>query len=389
MVRSTESIDENEGIKKMRIGIDARVLTYSLTGTGRYLSSILNELQKMTDADEFFLYAHKDILWHPQKDRWHERIGRFNHKDFHTLWMFSKGRQMVIEDKIDVFWAPWPFLPPFLPMKKIVTVHDFVWKLFPETMHPLQWGLYNIMASAGIFSADAVFVVSESTSKDLKRFYPGAKNVHLTYNAVNSGFRRLNRMDAADHVRKKFGIRSKYILNVGTLEPRKNLDKLLRALVLMPKDLLGDLCLVIVGGRGWKESRIFHLYNQLGLQDKVIFLGYVDDQDLPWLYNAAEFFVFPSFYEGFGIPPLEAMACGCASIVSDRPALPEVVRDGAVFVDPDDPQDIANKMEYLLRNPLAIEELREKGAGLAKRFSWERSAQNILQIFKDIGRDLR
>jgi glycosyltransferase involved in cell wall biosynthesis len=179
---------------------------------------------------------------------------------------------------------------------------------------------------------------------------------------------------------EKYQIKRDFILYVGTLEPRKNLKGIIQAYnYSRAKD---DFLLVLAGGKGWKYKHIFRLVNQLKLQDRVVFCGYMPDSDLPALYNSASVFVYPSFYEGFGLPPLEAMACGTPVIVSDTTSLPEVTGDAGIYVDPFDIEQISVSIDTVLSDVKLCRTLRERGLMRAKLFSWEKTARETIKLYK-------
>jgi glycosyltransferase involved in cell wall biosynthesis len=184
----------------------------------------------------------------------------------------------------------------------------------------------------------------------------------------------------------KYGIRSSYIFNLGTIEPRKNLKRLIQAYAMLPAARKAECSLVIGGGGGWLNSDIYRYVQDNGLGQYVKLIGRVDDEDLPALYTSCEVFVYPSMYEGFGLPVLEAMACGAPVITSRTSSLPEVAGDAAILVDPEDVRSIRDAMEDLLTNPGQRSILREKGFKQSKRFSWRRTAQETLGVYERIAK---
>jgi glycosyltransferase involved in cell wall biosynthesis len=186
-----------------------------------------------------------------------------------------------------------------------------------------------------------------------------------------------------EEVKARWGLDRPFILNVGTLEPRKNQTRLIQAYAMLKERTQLPHQLVIAGGRGWLYEDIFRRVNELGLKQDVRFLGYVAEEDLPALYNLADVFVFPSVYEGFGLPPLEAMACGTPVICSNSSSLPEVVGDAAIQVRPGDPDALVEAMEEVLNDGMVRQRLRDAGVEQAKRFSWEAAAQRLLSIYEN------
>jgi glycosyltransferase involved in cell wall biosynthesis len=191
---------------------------------------------------------------------------------------------------------------------------------------------------------------------------------------------------SVEAARERFGLPGKYILSVGTLEPRKNLSLLVESFALLRKWKIDDYRLVIAGEKGWKYDQIFRTVRDLGLEDEVRFLGYVPTEDLPLLYRGAELFVYPSLYEGFGVPILEAMACGCPVVASDRASIPEVCGAAGILVAPEDRDDVAEAMGRVLSDPSLADAMRVRGRERAEGFRWETSARALLLLYEECAR---
>jgi glycosyltransferase involved in cell wall biosynthesis len=187
-------------------------------------------------------------------------------------------------------------------------------------------------------------------------------------------------------VKQNYGVKKPYILSLCTLEPRKNLVGVLDAYEKLPEKTKRSYILVLAGGKGWLDDELEKRIGELSAKYEVIKTGYVPDEDLPALYSGASVFVFPSFYEGFGMPPLEAMACGTPVITSDNTSLPEVVGNAGIMIKADDTERLAGEMERVLTNNKLAQNLREKGLEQAKKFSWEKSAKELLDVIEEVGR---
>ena len=203
----------------------------------------------------------------------------------------------------------------------------------------------------------------------------------MVYNGKNERFKPLNQKEVAE-VKQKYNLDFPFILFVGVLQPRKNIPTLIKAYYKLKKEGIKDK-LVITGGKGWQYKEIFETVERLNLQKEVIFTGHIPDDDLPKLYNAADLFAFPSLYEGFGIPPLEAMACGIPVITSNTGSLPEVVGDAGIMVDPYDIDGLAKAMYEVLNNEGLKEEMVKKGLERAKMFSWKKCAKEVLDVYEE------
>jgi glycosyltransferase involved in cell wall biosynthesis len=228
-----------------------------------------------------------------------------------------------------------------------------------------------------------VIAISESGRRDLLRHYAiDPAKVRVIYGGVNPSFRPALPAASAE-TRARYGLPGHYILSVGTIEPRKNLSRLLEAYrTLLDRGM--EMGLVIAGKRGWRSEEFFARLDQLGLEPRVILLNNVPDADLPALYGTADLFVFPSLYEGFGLPPLEAMACGTPVIVSNTSSLPEVVGEAGITVDPLDTGSLASAIEGVLTDPDLGRQLRTEGPARAACFTWQASARATRRVYEEV-----
>ncbi len=232
---------------------------------------------------------------------------------------------------------------------------------------------------------DHIIAVSESTKRDLIRLLGVPEDrVSVIYEAAHPLFSPVTNTDALDRTRARYQLTSPFMLFVGTLEPRKNLPTLLRAFRGLRDKYKSPASLVIVGNRGWLADEVDRTIAELNLGDAVRFLGGIPNDELVYLYNAATAFVFPSFYEGFGLPPLEAMACGTPVITSNVSSLPEVVGDAAMLINPEDVDALTVAMARVLSDEKIQREMRDKGLKRAQAFSWERAASETLAVYRQV-----
>lgn len=282
-------------------------------------------------------------------------------------------------------------IPPFVHGKTVVTVHDMVYRAFPETVrgrtkHMLDLGLVTSMKRA-----DRIVTDSEFSKSEIIKYYPEfAEKIRVVPCGVDlEKFRP--ETDAANiaRVRETYGLSEQYFLYLGTLEPRKNLERLIDAYAQFAKAHENPAQLVLAGGKGWLYDGIFAKVQSLGLEDKVIFTQYIASEDMCALMSGALAFTFPSIYEGFGMPPLEAMACGTPVLVSDAASLPEVTGDSAVIVKPDSTDSIAEGLHRLFTDADLRARLRAEGLERAKLFSWERSAQMLYDVYSELLPELK
>lgn len=278
--------------------------------------------------------------------------------------------------------------PPGVHGKKVVTVHDMVYKAFPETMRTRTRKLLETGLEKSMKRADMVVTDSEFSMSEIIRYFPQFEGkIRVVPCGVDSGrFFPVNDEIAVDAVKKKFGIKGDYFLYLGTIEPRKNLERLISAYAQFHDNAGTDSVpkLVLAGGKGWLYDSIFERVRELELQHMVMFTQYIPSEDMCPLMNGALAFVFPSVYEGFGMPPLEAMACGTPVLSSVEASLPEVVGDCAVSVDAYSVSSIAKGLELLYSDEQLRKGLSERGLERAKQFTWENAGKKLYEVYKEI-----
>ncbi|AEK19265.1 group 1 glycosyl transferase [Methanococcus maripaludis X1] len=293
--------------------------------------------------------------------------------------------QYLIKNNPDIIhdtyhFAPFIFLKKF---KKIITVYDISPILYPKTHKYSRVIMHKYFFPIILKSSDKIISISENTKRDIMdHFKIPEDKIKVIPLASNKNFKKLDENDILK-IKSKYNFEYPFILYVGTLEPRKNIPNLLKAFYSIKKQEITHK-LVIAGGKGWKYQEIFKTIKKLNLQNDVIFTGYVPDEDLPGLYNAADLFVYPSLYEGFGLPPLEAMQCGTPVITSNTSSLPEVVGDAGIMINPYDVDELANKMYEVLTNEDLGNELSKQGIERAKLFSWKKCAEEHLKVYKEV-----
>jgi glycosyltransferase involved in cell wall biosynthesis len=263
----------------------------------------------------------------------------------------------------------------------VYTLYDLTFLLFPRMHTPLNRWFLSWMVPRSLKAADAVILISKQSRQDLlTRFRLDEDRLKVIYLGVNQAFKPATTR-ACEAVRKKYHLPGRYLLSVGTLEPRKNFSTLLHVLLRLQKMGL-TVPLVLAGRKGWRYESFFKQLYRLGLAGQVLLLDYVAEADLPALYSAADLFVFPSLYEGFGLPILEAMACGAPVVSSNAASLPEVCGEAAWLVDPLDAEGWAEAIASLLADPARKEAIRSLGFRQAERFTWDRTAAETLKVYR-------
>jgi len=284
--------------------------------------------------------------------------------------------------QIDLFHAPDFTLPPVRRATRVLTVHDLSFIRVPDSAHPRLRAYLLQAVPRSVRRADWVLADSQCTKDDLIELLgAAAQRIEVVYPGVEARFRPVEEASAREAVRERYQLPSRFVLALSTLQPRKNFERLIQAYARLPKPVLRDAKLIIAGGRGWRYESIFETVKALQLGDQVCFPGYVADQDLPALYSLSELFVFPSLYEGFGLEPLEAMACGTPVVTSSASSLPEVVGDAAITVDPHDVQGLAGAMGLVLADGKLQQDMIGRGLERAQRFTWEAAAGRVLRLY--------
>lgn len=366
----------------MRIGIDARVLSQQTTGIGRYTEELIKELAKKDG--KFFLYSPDKFV----TENWRLQNVTLTHAGFSSRlgrmwWSQTYLPYWAAENRLDVFWGTAHRIPTFLPFSiaRVVTIHDLVWKYAGETMRPLSFQTEKRLMPIAVKLADRIVTVSESTANDLKDEYP---KIGERIKTVYPGPGKLPaRKSLGRSALASLGINQPYFLFVGTLEPRKNLSRLLNSFSKIDPSIVSKHQLVIVGGEGWGDVDIHQLIKNVGLGEQVVVTGYVSDLELSTIYQNALFLAMPSLYEGFGFPILEAMLYGVPVLTSNNSSMPEVAGDAGVFVNPLDESSIAAGLSLLLDNKTYRNELASKARINAKRFTWQNAANDMWDTFRE------
>ncbi|MBN2157994.1 MAG: glycosyltransferase family 4 protein [Spirochaetes bacterium] len=404
----------------MRFAIEAHALSQDkITGVGNVILHYIAELQKIDRVNEYFIYAMDDLKhveitnpnWRHEdfryalksirmktRETWLRlRSGddagrlrdRFNVLFFRTakiileildeiVFSFKLARSLR-ENSIDVYIGTSTYYYPYFflsPVKKAGILYDLVWKLYPGTMEFGNKLRMKFFTLRNMRKLDLLIAISEQTKRDARTQLNLNTKIEAIPLAADKKIFYPSDPTAVSLVNKRYGMGNRYILSVCTLEPRKNLKSLIEAYRLMQGR--NDYQLVLVGMAGWIASDFFLEIESSDVSDRIVITGYVDNSELAPIYTGASLFVFPSLYEGFGLPVLEAMQCGCPVITSNTSSLPEVAGDAAIMVDPEDVEGLAEAMEKVLRNPSLRKNLSKKGLERARLFSWEKSARALL-----------
>ncbi len=368
----------------LRIGLDARLLAYRREGIARYIRELATRLPQIIDDPEVRLVifqSRKDLhplpaapnvrisrVWTPPHHRWEQR-----------MWPIE-----VTLRRVALLHSP-DFIPPFTgAFRRVITVHDLHFLKYPDFMTANSRRYYADQIQRAVQMADHIIAVSQATQADLVRYFSlPPERISVIYEAASEIYRPLP-PEAVREVLSRLGLEPGYILFVGTWEPRKNLPMLLRAYARLLDRRPEAPLLVLAGRRGWLYQEILEWPYRLHIADRLRWIEGPDDPTLAALYNGAAFLVFPSLYEGFGLPALEAMACGTPVAASDRGALPEVIGDAGLLLPAEDESRWAEAMEALLEDVEARERMRRKGLERAAQFSWDRAAAETWAIYRRV-----
>lgn len=366
----------------MRIGIDARIIAYRRGGITNYIRHLLPALAALDPDTDYRVLRHRKD---PTRSEAASNVRRATvwTPCHHRLERWALGIE-IAPLRLDLLHSP-DFIPPAFGARHFVTtVHDLNFLYYPQFLTDESRRYYNDQIAWAVARADHILAVSEATRTDLIRLLgvPPEK-VTTVYEGVSPAFRPLPSNETRK-VLSRYGLTPGYLLFVGTLEPRKNLPGLLTAYrILLDRGETREP-LVIVGGKGWLYEEIYERVATFRLENNVRFLHNVPDEDLPAFYNGAALLAMPSFYEGFGLPALEAQACGTPVVISDRGSLPEVAGAAAVTINPDSPEDIAAGIARVLGDSSLQATLRAAGPAHAARLTWERAARGVLAAYRNV-----
>ncbi len=371
-------------LRTLRIAIDARKL-YDY-GIGTYVRNVLKELARQDTTNEYVLICHPD----------HCGIAKDLGPNFHGVAdrsrPYSAAEQITVpidlrRHKVDLFHEPHYVLPPLVPCRAVVTIHDCIHLRFPQYLpNKLAHAYARTFLWTATHQADRVITVSEASKRDILQYFriPPEK-IEVIYNGIDERFWTPPPEDAIDLVRQRYQLTDPFVLYAGNIRPHKNLERLITAFDLLRRDEFDGLKLLIIGDEISKYATLRRAVHRHKLHKHVRFLGFVADHTLAALYRLAAVFVFPSLYEGFGLPPLEAMASGTPVVTSNVSSLPEVAGDAALLVDPYDEEAIAGALRMVLTDDVLRADLRARGLARAREFSWARSVQRVREIYAEVG----
>ena len=367
----------------MRIVIDVRKLHDF--GVGTYVRNLVHWLARLDQESDYILICRREDC---------ERVEQLG-PNFRPLpdrsAHYSVTEQLTIpfavaRARADLFHTPHYVLPALTPCRSIVTIHDCIHLMFPQYLPGrLAHNYARVVFWIAANRSARVLTVSEASKRDILRFFPiPSDKVDVIYNAIDDRFSQAPDETQMSRVRERYQLHDRFLLYSGNVKPHKNLERLIDAFARLRRGGFGDLQLLITGSEVSRYATLRRAVHRYNLHKHVRFLGFLSVETLATLYQLADVFVFPSLYEGFGLPPLEAMASGTPVLTSNVSSLPEVVDDAALLIDPYDPESIADGMRQILSDDALREQLISRGRARAASFSWRASVTRVLTIYREV-----
>lgn len=368
----------------MRIGIDATSIPAKRVGAGNYIYNLVNALAEIDDKNQYFIFINFSLKddWKIEKNNFDFVNLSFPSRSLRLLWEQSGLPLLARKLELDILHSPHYTMPILKPCKSVVTFCDMTFELFPELHEFSKRLIFPLMMRWSANHAEQLIAISESTRQDVIRILGVKPDRIIAIPLAASSDYGVIGAERVKEVCDRYKLTSgKYIYYVGALEPRKNVPLLIEAYAKLA-DRFPDIPLAIAGKKGWMYDEIFAKVKNYNLEERVRFLGYVPEQDLIGLYNGTRVFVYPSLYEGFGLPVLEAMQCGAPVITTNVSSMPEVAGDVALLVAPDDVEGLSQALQRVLSDDRLAQDLSRLGLTRSANFSWKNCAQETLQVYE-------
>ncbi len=377
-----------------KVLIEGNSLFREKSGVGQYLSRLIKHLFEIDKTNHYYIFAFlfagkklKPPLKKKYKNVTYQMVRYLPSKVHNQISrkLFVPPADILTAKKYDIaLYGNFVRSPLIFGGKTITVIYDLSFLHFRQYSDKKNAKLLTKRVPSAVQKSDIIITISENSKREIIEEY-GADDdkIKIISPAIDPTIYKPAKSTEINNILNKYDIAKPYILYTGTLEPRKNIVGILDAYASLTKNMKSDYCLVLAGGKGWLDGEIQQKLKELADCD-IITTGYVPDDDLPALYSGASVFVYPSFYEGFGMPPLEAMACGTPVITSNNSSLPEVVGDAGIMIEADDIKALASSIQKVLTNEKLAKEMSKKGLAQAKKFSWEKSAEKLHRIIEEL-----
>jgi glycosyltransferase involved in cell wall biosynthesis len=380
--------------RSMKIGIDLRTLSFRRGGISQYTYHLLKNMLRIDSTNDYFLfnYTKTPYAWENFRQNVKEIIVRLpQRRALKAIWENLLVPLAIRRYGIGVWFSPDFIIPRLLHTRTVVTIHDLIFENFHDVQRNKLAAAMSRKTEFSVKRATGIIAVSSFTrGQILERYGVPPGKITVIHEAADERFHKIDDRSALQRVLHRYGIAFDYILYVGEISGRKNIVRLLDAYHrLKNQHKMKERKLVLVGKETIDTRKILSEMRRLSLESDVVFTGWIPDEDLPFLYNGAVAFVFPSLYEGFGIPPLEAMQCQVPVIASSATSIPEVVGTGALLFDPYNVEDIADKLDQVLDRKIDLDALLRAGLKQADQFSWEDSARKTIALLETVGQGIQ
>jgi glycosyltransferase involved in cell wall biosynthesis len=369
----------------MHIALNTLAVRARLSGGGVYVTNLVRSLAGLDHRNQYTLYMSGQNAAHfcglPENFRLVQAVSL---RPLRLLWEQTLLPLQLARGGVTLFHATGNVSPLIRTCRQVVTIHDLTYYLMPERHTLAKRNYFRMMIAPSARRSDRVITVSDSSKDDIVRLLRIApEKVTVIHEGCDVRYRPLHDQDALNALRRKYSLRKRILLFLGMIEPGKNLVNLLAAFARL-REFHGEYCLVLAGDFGWNYRPVLAAIERLGLRELVHLPGYIPEEELPALYNLAEVLVYPSLYEGFGLPVLEAMACGIPVITSNVSSMPEVAGDAAVLVEPRSVEQLSNALSRVLTDADLRAQMSEKGLERSRMFTWEKAARETMQVYEEV-----
>jgi len=365
-------------MKKIDLVIDARMITENLHGIARYTYEIIKYISKQKEFNLYVLVNDEEMFYKIFGEKINVKLIKMKSK---FLSLYEQIELPLILNKLGgnfIFHTPSFCSSPFIKIKTLMTIHDLNHLRYPQYYSWMHKYYYDYIVKPSAKKSEIILTVSEFSKKEILEWLSIDENKVISiYNGVDENFKKINDLELLNKIKQKYDLPEKFVLYIGNQKPHKNVETLIKSM----QHVNEDICLVL---NGKLNERCNKIIVEAKLENRIKFIGYVEEIDLPYLYNLASVFVYPSYYEGFGLPPLEAMACGCPTLVSNVTSLPEVVGNEEMTFNPYDERDIGYKINNILSDNDFRRNIINYGLNRAREFSWYNICKQIIDVYKKV-----